>query len=256
MSTSSLYSGKQMKVFLQSTTSANVGNLTGAPLYTSISNALMSVCRDTPEGHVPTTGSPPTVSVTTCGEAPTISPIMFTDGNGAWDYAAELIVNINWVNYYSLAAMHGMIACLASALNTSSLLESNKWKPERPQCINIRVFKSCESESIGHDYPKEIANVPGLIGVSFTQDTAAHHDWPEQQLWVELAVKTVNSSAFACADGAAIADGLAALALVPGLDFLDFMAIPALGVSVTCDVSDHIGHENGGDGAGEAIVEN
>ena len=125
MSTSSLYSGKQMKVFLQSTSSANVGNLTGAPLYTSISNALMSVCTDTPAGHVPTTGSPPTVLVTTCGEAPTISPIMFTDGQGTWDYDAELILNINWVNYYSLEAMHGMIASLASALNTSSLQKAN-----------------------------------------------------------------------------------------------------------------------------------
>ena len=65
------------------------------------------------------------------------------------------------------------------------------------------------------------------------------HDWPAQHLILDMTFDS-GGGAFLCADGALVMDGLAALALLPGLDFLAWMAIPALGVSVTCDTLEHM----------------
>jgi len=85
-----------------------------------------------------------------------------------------------------------------------------------------------------------MANIPSKFFAMYTQDTASRHDWKAQYLQVDVDFALpVKDEAFACADAAVIMEGLAALALIPGLEWLDFMALPALGTSVTCDIRDH-----------------
>jgi hypothetical protein len=88
-----------------------------------------------------------------------------------------------------------------------------------------------------------IANVPERAVAQLSQDTAAHHEWQNQLLVVELAFDMPASGSFGCADIGVIEDSLAALAMLPGLEFLDFMAAPALGTSVACDVAEHVASE-------------
>ena len=213
-----LYSGKHMSVVQTSKASVNVGTLTGDRLYTAVSDALMSGCTSTPAGG-------PHGTITKCGHIPKVTGIVWADSTGDWGRNAELELSIQWINYYDLRSLKGMIASLASVLKSNSLNPANIWKPPRQQCNPLCVGTSC---------PYNTTNVPGWVGITYSQDTVSHHLWPDQQLFVNLAVKTSEGSPFLCADGALIMDGLAALALFPEFEWLSFLAIPALGASATC----------------------
>ena len=226
LSPSMLYSGKRMNIIQPSTTSANVGNLTGMPLYTKVSEALVAAC----------TAIPPSGrhgSATNCGPNPTISNIIATNDEGNWYDDEELELEISSISYTNMESLHGMIASIASVLNGTSMNRKNIWTLEAAGVWGI------EKGGLGVNGnelpPKQIANTLGYIYVSFTQDTVEFHDWPEQHLQLNLRnLRVPTSGEFTCADGALITDALAALALLPGLDFLAWLAAPALGVSATC----------------------
>ena len=235
-SSSLLYSGKHMKVNQPTTTSANVGTLTGAPLYTAISGALMSACTATPAGG-------PSGSITSCGDVPKITGIVWTDDDGSWDNSAELELTVQAASYYDMDSLHGMIASIAAAINGSSLNPSSNWSPKPVICNELAGW--CTADDVPGGAPKKIANIPGWIEVIFSQDTAEAHDWPVQNLIIEFATPSPHGD-FICADGALVTDALAALSLIPGLEFLAFMAIPALGVSAACDGYEHAVVAGGG----------
>ena len=228
LSTSSLYSGKKMSIIQPSETSANVGTLTGMPLYTAVSDALMSACTSTGGGkHAPAMH---------CGPDPTISSIIYTNDEGDWWATEELALEIGPLSYTDRESLHAMVASIASSLNSSSSSKHNHWKPKRPEDHSLWNGNQLPN---GEDAPEHIANVVGWIQSVYTQDTPNAHDWPEQNLYVGLVNKNIAKGTFLCADGALITDALAALALIPGLDFLAWMAAPALGVSATCDGVEH-----------------
>ena len=86
-----------------------------------------------------------------------------------------------------------------------------------------------------------MANIAGWVEVSYTIDTADKHDWPEQMMRVYFhnIKRPAKKGEWTCADGALITEAVAAPALVPGLDFLAWLALGALGVSATCDGIEH-----------------
>lgn len=237
ISTSSLYSGQVMTVQMAATASVNVGNLTGTMLYTAVSNAIMSACTDVPP-PLPTSGLP-TASVTTCGDVPKISDIIYADDSGGWYTGGELELDVGLVKYYDMQSLEGMVASVAAAVNGSSMNPSSSWSPS-PHCSwPVGKFgQECDASDIGNVYPTAMVNVPAIYQVIFSQDTAEMHDWPVQNINVGLAFGA-EGGAFECANDALVMDALAGLALLPGLEWLAFMAVPALGVSATCDAVDN-----------------
>ena len=170
ISTSSLYSGKVMTVQMASTNSVNVGTLSGTLLYTAVFNALMSACTEVPP-PLPTSGLP-TASVTTCGEVPKITGIMFSDSTGLWTTCGELELAIPMIQYYDMQSPEGMIASIANAANGSSLNPSSTWSPSDNCSWPVGGFgEECDADAIGGVYPDSTVNIPAMYQAIYTQHT-------------------------------------------------------------------------------------
>ncbi|KAF2166697.1 hypothetical protein M409DRAFT_54493 [Zasmidium cellare ATCC 36951] len=218
--------GKRMAVTLASETSVNVGTLTSSALYTAVSSALMAACTDSPANAL---SASPTASVTECAPVPTISNVVYTDGKGDWYNDGEIEISIPTIQYFDTQSLQGLIATIAASLGPNSITPNNTWSPAPPYCSGF----TCSWDTVQGDVPATISNIPGFAQAIFLEDTADAPGWPAQDMTVELKFALHNGGTFICADGALVTDSLAALALVPGLDFLAFLAAPALGVSVS-----------------------
>ncbi|KAK4496146.1 hypothetical protein PRZ48_012125 [Zasmidium cellare] len=227
-----------MDVTMASDTSINVGTLTSSALYTAVSSALMVACTETPTNAA---SASPTASVTECAPVPKISNIVYTDNKGDWYSDGEIEISTPAVHYFNAQSLQGIVASISAALGANSITPNNTWAPEPPYCSGF----TCSWDTVHGDVPTRISNIPSFAQAIFLQDTADAPGWPAQDMTIELKFAKNNGGTFICADGALVTDSLAALALVPGLDFLAFLAIPALGVSVACDTSEHFGEEKG-----------
>jgi len=242
VSTSSLYSGKSMSLQMEQSASVNVGNKTGTVLYTAVSNALMSACTTAPD-VLPTSGAP-SIYVEQCGEVESVKGILYRDVNGDWQDDGELELSVTLVSYYDIVDLHGLIATIATAVNGSSLNPDSVYRPTNENDNNCwplgKELQACNVDTIGGVLPDAMVNIPSKYLATYTQDTPDRHDWHTQNMLIEIGLeKPKEEGPFKCADGALIFDGLAALALIPGLEAFGFMAIPALGMSVSCDQIDH-----------------
>ncbi|KAI9685478.1 MAG: hypothetical protein M1820_010790 [Bogoriella megaspora] len=100
------------RYLLVSTSSAHVGTLTGEPLYTSISNAITSLCPSpTIEG-----------STSACSTGEVIIPsIVYVDkGDGVWATDGELVVTTGDSRYYNSSIWEIMVAGIAAVAKTSA----------------------------------------------------------------------------------------------------------------------------------------
>lgn len=244
MSTSSLYSGKSMALQMETLASVNVGNMTGTVLYTAVSNALMSACTTSPGAPASTGAEPPKINE--CDKVEPIKGILYRDSNGNWQSDGELELTVTIVSYYDIVDLKAMISTIATAVNGSSLNANSTRHPDNDHDNNCwplgKELQACNADSIGGVLPDAMVNIPTQFLTTYTQDTPDRHDWSAQNMLVEIALEEPKDEGpFKCADGALIFDGLAALSLIPGLEEFGFMAIPALGMSVTCNTLDHTG---------------
>jgi hypothetical protein len=199
-----------------------------------MTDALLSALTATPTQEVTS------ASITTWADVPSITDVITSDGKGNW-YSGTLDITITEASYYAMDDLTALVAAIGAAFKGASKSSVNTWQPPQPDM----TYDQCPHEIC----PNTIANVPGHALALLTQDTAAHHDWREQVLGVQLTYETPAVGAFACADVALVMDSLAALALIPGLEVLGFMAVPAWGASVSCDALDHMRSDTGSNDA-------
>lgn len=231
----------------------------------------MTAC--SPQGGFPTsatvtagqTGTPP--SWTTCADIPSITGIVYATGSASniqqvtdyggndWYSDGTLQISVPEVSFTDEQSLLALVSSLASSLNSSSMNWPNYKATVGPYCDPLSDDQDCntadfwsgpncvnytamdaygDTMNVVQPYPPEVAMVPGYIQTIMTTDTASAPDWPVQFMSISLTADKPEAFEFVCADGALITDGLALLPLLPGLDFLAWLAVPAFAVSATC----------------------
>jgi hypothetical protein len=231
--------GKTMKTELNPTASALVGSLTGAPLYTSISNAIAEACPFT-------SGTP----ITQCEEAKVtgISYVakdrLHTDG--------VLEIGFPWVSIKDGDVLEAIIRSLAGVAQINS---------EIPNATSSYMWLEDDTTGprpvITRHYPN-LTIIPALVQVIFSEQTEATNGHIESQnVGMSMTLATEETKEYGCAIGTMVADSIAGIsallalvALIPGFEWLaavdaavlategSLSAGVAEGISLSCGLGD------------------
>ena len=203
-SSTTVQAGMSMTVNMNGTQSVNAGLLTGNALYTSISDALMSVC-PSPKG-----------TITSCTAEPVITSISYVDEFHDLRTNEELIIHVDWALYHDPDVLESLIMAVANVMRSSSLRPENT--ADFSYCFGEGgEVNKCTDGSAPGDWPKvKLTNVPKSVQAIFTeQDGNTDGKVDFQQLQVSFRSALLESpflcamAAFAWDTVAVMTDGIA-----------------------------------------------
>lgn len=224
-----LQAGKSLTVQFGSDMTVAVGTMTGDAIFTSLSSVLNEGCT------VPTAG----VTVTTCSDIPEITGVDYmsdltksSDGT-RWvntdvvHTGGKLKVETLLMNVWNQTVLEILIAAIAAGVNATSLVDDNT------VTVSYDCITCWESASDWPDY--NLTSVSRLIQAIYTEQSPDTDGAVELQNLEVLLTLESDTGDFICGAGAFVLDTIALIAaVIPGLEWLDFVAGPADALSAAC----------------------
>lgn len=198
--------GKQLSLELNPSASQNVGTLTGAALYTSISSAISKGCGTIASGATMVTCSVP--EITAVDYIEDLNHDLWNDGH--------LSLSIPFMSVTDNDVLQALISSVAGAFMASSTVSNN----------SHLVNADCGAHySDSQCVPTNITNVAALAQAIYTDDVSGMHS--PQNLGIALTFSEATSDEYIC-EAASLASSsiyysgilTSALAVIPGFEWV------------------------------------